>query len=86
MNWPDTEKAERLMRADGLTGAEMEALAEFLSQPLNDWQFEQEREAVANQEWDSDEGDPEAEGYAENYPVAALLRRINAILQNHPEA
>jgi len=50
MNWPDTEKAERLMRADGLTGAEMEALAEFLSQPLNDWQFEQEREAVANQE------------------------------------
>lgn len=86
MNWPDTEKAERLARADGLTGAEIEALAEFLSQPLKDWQCEQGREAVANQEWDGDGVDPEAEDFADNYPVAALLRRINAILQNHPEA
>lgn len=86
MIWPDTDKAERLLRAEGLTGAETEALSEFLSQPLNDWQFEPEREAVANQEWDGDEGDPDAEDYGDNYPVAALLRRINAILQNHPEA
>lgn len=74
------------MNAGGLSGAEMDVLSEFLSQPLSDWQ----RYAASEGYEDDEDGeltlsqvDPEDDSYSEHFPTKAMIRRVNQILQNH---
>jgi hypothetical protein len=83
MNWPETDKVQDLLARGGLTGAELEVLDEFVSEPLGWWQEQYCIEQREVDEEDEAANDPEAESYAESFPTGALLRRVNAILQNH---
>lgn len=58
-------------------------LHEFLSQSNDDWEWEYNHEVIISEAGDPDEGDPNEDGWADRFPVSALLCRVKQIIQNH---
>lgn len=82
MEWPDSSEVEALLHRGGLTGAEMEALGDYVSTSVYDWQIEHSN-SLYYAEIDEENVDTEYPDYADHFPAAALARRVNQILQNH---
>ena len=87
-NWPDTTRCEALLSTDELTGAEREALTEYLTQAPQEWVREVDLEEISGVYSKGDmlaldvcsqsEAEEAESGYA-----TALVKRVVGILQNH---
>ena len=82
MEWPDPKHVQDLLNAGGLSGAEDEILARYLSLPVSSWQQDQELERLTDEDGSLNDADPEADGFADDFPTTAMVRRVNQILQN----
>lgn len=87
--WPDYDEVRRLIGAGGLTGgAECDALSEYLTQTCDEWEREVDRENAAKVFLSAEMevlgfcSKSQAEAAEQGY-AAALVKRVEAILQNH---
>lgn len=87
MDFPNHEKVWQLLNTCDLTGAEHEALAEYVTQDLPEWEREVMNEGTAQVMLSSEMVDlgicSQNEAItAESGYATSLIRRVNSILQN----
>jgi hypothetical protein len=69
-----------LAQAVGLTFTERETLEAYGAGSVVYWS---ERVGVERYAHGSDEVDPEADGFGDEHPFEAFVRRVNGVVQNH---